>query len=274
MQTQTVVATFNDYSSASQAARELESIGVPSGSVAIDSNRMTAGAGSQTHQAGRVSSVGFLIVVEQSFWLRQQQHDERRRYEGALAKGGTVLRATVDSDAVDRTVDVLNRYGAVNIEEESSARNNTFEETQTRTGAGMARAAENAPLQVVEEELQVGKRAVQRGGVRVYSHLVSTPVEEQVRLREEHVNVERRPVNREISPEEISALRDQTIEVTEMAEEPVVSKRARVREEVVIGKDSTERTETIRDNVRHTEVEVEDLENSFAPEPCQRHGGS
>jgi hypothetical protein len=84
-------------------------------------------------------------------------------------------------------------------------------------------------------------------------------VEEQVRLREEHVNVERRPVDREISPEEVSALRDQTIEVTEIAEEAVVGKRARVREEVVVGKESTERTETIRDNVRHTEVEVEPL---------------
>jgi len=111
----------------------------------------------------------------------------------------------------------------------------------------------------VEEELQVGKRAIRRGGVRIYSHVVSQPVQEQVRLREEHVNVERRPVDREISPDEVGALRDQTIEVTEMAEEPVVAKRARVREEVTVGKEATERTETISDNVRRTEVEVEPL---------------
>jgi hypothetical protein len=88
---------------------------------------------------------------------------------------------------------------------------------------------------------------------------VSQPVQEQVRLREEHVNVERRPADRELSPEEVVALRDQTIEVTEMAEEAVVGKRARVREEVRVGKESTERTETVRDNVRHTEVEVEPI---------------
>ena len=52
-------------------------------------------------------------------------------------------------------------------------------------------------------------------------------------------------------------MRDQSVEVTEMAEEPVVRKKARVREEVVVGKETTQRTETIRDTVRRTEVEVE-----------------
>jgi uncharacterized protein (TIGR02271 family) len=93
--------------------------------------------------------------------------------------------------------------------------------------------------------------------VRVYSRVIDRPVEEQVRLREEHVRVERQPVDRPVSAADTAKLRDQTIEVTETAEEPVVSKRARVVEEVSIGKDTTERTETIRDNVRRTEVKVE-----------------
>ena len=90
-------------------------------------------------------------------------------------------------------------------------------------------------------------------------------MEQQVNLREEHIRVERRPVDREISPGEVSRLRDQTIEVTEMAEEPVVAKRARVREEVIVGKDYTERTETVRENVRRTEVEVEQLGAETSP---------
>ena len=48
------------------------------------------------------------------------------------------------------------------------------------------------------------------------------------------------------------------IEVTETVEEPVVSKRARVVEEVVIGKEVNERTETVRDSVMRSEVHVED----------------
>ncbi len=117
-------------------------------------------------------------------------------------------------------------------------------------------------IPVVEEELQVGKRAVQRGGVRVYSRITETPVEEQVRLREEHVRVDRQPVNREATEADFRAGRDQVIEVTEYAEQPVVAKQARVVEEVRVGKEATERTETIRDSVRRSDVEVENLTGS------------
>jgi uncharacterized protein (TIGR02271 family) len=123
---------------------------------------------------------------------------------------------------------------------------------------------ERTAIQVVEEELQVGKRAVLRGGVRVYSHLVEEPVEESIELREEHVRVERRPVDRPLNAADVARLKDQSVEVAEMAEEPVIQKRARVREEVVVEKDATQRTEKVRDKVRHTEVEVENL--SGAPE--------
>jgi len=93
----------------------------------------------------------------------------------------------------------------------------------------------------------------------VYSRIVETPVNENVELREEHVRVERRPVDRDIKAGDADRMREQSIEVEEMAEEAVVQKRARVREEVVVGKETTQRTEQVRDTVRRTEVEVEQL---------------
>jgi uncharacterized protein (TIGR02271 family) len=84
-------------------------------------------------------------------------------------------------------------------------------------------------------------------------------VEESVQLREEHVRVQRNPVNRPASEADFNAFKEGTIELTETTEEPVVSKRARVVEEVVVGKDVTERTETVRDTVRKTDVEVEEV---------------
>ena len=51
-------------------------------------------------------------------------------------------------------------------------------------------------IPVVEEELEVGKRQVDLGAVRVVSRMVETPVNESVTLREEHANIERRPVDR------------------------------------------------------------------------------
>lgn len=132
------------------------------------------------------------------------------------------------------------------------------DEKYTQERARMVEDKE-AVLPVIEEELQVGKREVQTGGVRVTNRVTETPVAEQVSLREEHVNVERRPVNRPVSDADAIAFREGTIEVSEKAEQAVVGKQARVVEEVVIDKQATERTQTVRDTVKRTDVEVEDL---------------
>jgi len=112
-------------------------------------------------------------------------------------------------------------------------------------------------IPVVEEQLRVGKRDVNLGRVRVRSYVVEEPVTEQVNLREDRVTIERRPVDRALTGDEI-AFTDKTIEAEEHAEEAVVSKQARVREEIALRRDTTDRTETVSDTVRRTEVEVED----------------
>ena len=132
-------------------------------------------------------------------------------------------------------------------------------QSQTSSLAGQtATDTREEAIALVQEELRVGKREVDRGSVRVRSYLVETPVEEQVRLRDETVHVERRPVQRELRAGDMAAFQEKTIELTETDEEAVVAKTARVTEEVVVRKDVTEHAETIRDTVRHTEVEVED----------------
>jgi uncharacterized protein (TIGR02271 family) len=114
-------------------------------------------------------------------------------------------------------------------------------------------------IPVVQEDLKVGKREVQRGGVRVFSRVVETPVNESINLREEHVSVERRPVDQPISTADSTAFKEQSIEMREKAEEAVVQKSARVVEEVVVGKEASQRQENISDTLRHTEVQVESL---------------
>jgi len=248
--THTLVASFNDYSTARQAARELENSGIPADAITIDSSQKTAGAGSETTYESEHHRSGFSAWWNDLFG--SDHHDDvRNSYETNLKKGSSVMLVTVRAELVDTATDILNSNGAVNVDDRRGGSDINAATTNRGNNGGS--------IEVIEEELQVGKRAIRRGGVRIFSHVVTTPVEEQVRLREEHVDVQRRAVNREINPDDMNALRDQTIEVTEMAEEPVVAKRARVREEIVVGKEATERTETVRDNVRHTEVEVENL---------------
>jgi uncharacterized protein (TIGR02271 family) len=128
--------------------------------------------------------------------------------------------------------------------------------TAARSTAGTAQGGEAIPI--VEERLTVGKRAVNRGRVRVRSYVVETPVEEQVSLRQERVDVERRTVDRPVTAADEALFAERTIEATETSEEAVVAKEARVVEELVVRKDAEERVQTVQDTVRRTEVEVED----------------
>ena len=133
------------------------------------------------------------------------------------------------------------------------------DETAMQPHARDVDAGAEVAIPVVEEELRAGKRAVEGGGVRVTTRVEETPVEEQVTLREERVDVERRAVDRPVSDADLAALQDGTVEVRARREEPVVDKQARIVEEVVIKKDVDQRTETIHDTVRRTDVNVEEI---------------
>jgi uncharacterized protein (TIGR02271 family) len=123
-------------------------------------------------------------------------------------------------------------------------------------GARTELTGRDEAIPVVAEELHVGKREVNRGRVRVHSRVIETPVEEQVRLRNEHVEIERRPVDRPLTGTE-NVFQERSIEATERQEEAVVSKEARVVEEVRLRKEAEEEVRNVRDTVRRTEVEVD-----------------
>jgi uncharacterized protein (TIGR02271 family) len=221
--------------------------------------------------------------------------DDRPAYEEGLRRGHFLLTAHVEDDMADEAVRILEDSDAVDVDrrvEEWRSAGWTGGATASRddqlqgivgddtlkgtTGDDQLRdygtdqvsqtdqtrltGQNEQAIPIVEEQLRVGKREVGRGGVRVRSYVVEQPVNEQVSLREEHVNIERRPVDQPLSAAaEGDLFRDQTIEMTETAEEAVVAKEARVTEELVVGKEVEQRTETISDTVRHTEVDVEQL---------------
>ena len=129
-----------------------------------------------------------------------------------------------------------------------------------RRASHHVQAGGEAVVPVVEEELQVGKRKVEKGGVQVKTRVTETPVEADVHLHEEHVKVKRRAVDRPATGADIAAFQGGTIEMKESAEEAVVSKRARVIEEVVLSKEGRDKTQTVRDKVRKTDVDVREVD--------------
>ncbi len=157
--------------------------------------------------------------------------------------------------------------GAADLAMTGAAPAATAVTTDTRTAAMAPTAAASARtrtvagedvLQVVEERLDVGKRAVSRGKVRLHSYVVENQVSENVNLRDETVTVDRRVVDRPVAALGADAFQERTIEMEEFDEEAVVAKTAHVVEEIGIRKDVTDRVETVRDTVRSTKVDVED----------------
>ena len=266
----TIVGLFKNRDEAQSIKHDLINDGYSADSIRVvdkdgapvSFNGQTDGAQTKTDSS---ADTGFAASISSFFRsFTGSDPEDEKHYTSGVESGGSFLAITVPDDRAEATAARLESYGAKSVDEQAGTAKSAKPLTSTNTvGAGQK-------LDVVEEELVVGKRQVQRGGIRVYSHVAERPVEEQISLRDERVVVERRPVNRAATEADFSAFKEGSIELTETAEEAVVSKQARVVEEVVIGKNVSERKETIKDTVRRTDVEVEkiggqDVQTAYGP---------
>ena len=244
----TLICLFHHKDQAQAALEDILEAGIPESNVTL-----LGGAGSNV--TATQSSLAELNVP---------QKDQQHLLDG-IQSGGVVLSVAAISGHADKVESIFKAHKAGKIDETtidddmSGAAVLPLAASAASVPAAASTAGEIA-IPIAEEELVVGKRTVDAGGVRVYRRIVEIPVEESVSLREEHVNVERRPVDRPVTDADLAIQGDRVIELTETAEEAVVGKSARVVEEVLVGKEVTEHTERIQDTVRHTEVEVEQIE--------------
>jgi stress response protein YsnF len=198
--------------------------------------------------------------------------EDAHLYAEGLGRGNSILVVRTTAGEHDGAMRVLERCNPIDIDDHAAqwrnagwtgvhpgkaawdVRRQSSRGTTTQAAAGI----QEQVIPVYEEELKVGKRQVEQGHVRVRVYTVEHPVQEGVTLREERVAVERRPADRRVSEVLGDAFQERTMDVTTYREEPVVAKEARVKEEIRVRKEADQRTETVRDTVRHTEVEVED----------------
>ncbi|WP_161829030.1 YsnF/AvaK domain-containing protein [Steroidobacter agaridevorans] len=261
MTTRTITAIYDSESEAQAARQQLLSHGLDDGDVRIVSQQLSSRrVGTDPgDDKGLWESIKDLFVGD----------DDRPAYSEGLRRGGCLLTARVTDERTDEAIGVLEATNAIDLDQrteqwraegwsdEISDDSDAYRmEQDTATSARLAGATgDERSIPVAEERLRVGKREVDRGGVRVRSYVVEEPVREDVSLREERVEIERRPAQGAAGAD---VFREQTIEATERGEEAVVAKDAVVTGEVVVRKTAEERTETVDDTVRHTEVEVDD----------------
>lgn len=274
----TVVGVYDNYSDAKGAVEALIGAGFSRSRIQLNPESDSAGTASMTQDQDSGGIGGFFRSL---FGGNDQDEQYRDVYSESVRRGHYVLTVNAQSQHdVGVVTDIMNRFNAVDIDErashwksqgwsnydDSAPRYTNEEITADRASYSSQNSSRNLSgekrIPVVEEEMKIGKREVERGGVRVFSRVRETPVNESVQLREEHVKVERNPVNKSASQADMNAFKEESIELREKSEEPVVSKSARVVEEVVVKKEATERTEKINDTVRRTDVEVENLSAS------------
>lgn len=259
-----ITAFFDERGDAERAVQKLEADGVASHDIKLVEGQR----GEDTDRQTGHDEKGFLETVKDWF----MPDEDRESYTEGLRRGGFVLRVDTDPGRRDRVIDILNDEGTVNMDErEANWRSEGWAGHQGRSTAGDG----GETIEVAEEKLRVGKRDIDHGRVRVRSYVVEDEVSEDVSLRQEHVDVDRRSVDRAVASGD-DAFQDQTVELEETAEEAVVSKEARVTEEIDVSHDVDERTETVSDTVRHTEVEVDDERSrkDRSSDPKTSHGSS
>jgi len=187
--------------------------------------------------------------------------DDARDYAANVGQTGALVMVRADEARTDEAVEIMNRYYAESERTDYGGDSTEYDVDKATAGSEtsyQASGSDEARLAVAEEQINIGKREVSRGGVRVRSVVSERPVEEQVTLRDESIQVDRHAVDRPVTDADTNVFKDETIEFTETDEEAVVSKDTRVVEEVVIGKTAEQRTETVRDTVRRSDVEVEE----------------
>ena len=216
----TIIGTFKDEKFANKALQALHEEGFP--------------------EQGLTILQGGTDAIAAELVKRGFDKQQARDLAEAAEQGKTLLAALVAEDKADKAAAILDRLEAAQEQ---------VREYTVPSG-----------VNVVEEELVVGKDKVATGGVRVTSSVEEQPVEKTVALHEERVRAEERPVDRELTPAEAAtAFQEKTVEVLATAEEAEISKKARVVGEVAIEREVAERQETVHDTVRRTNVEIENV---------------
>jgi uncharacterized protein (TIGR02271 family) len=261
--TEHIVAVFNSESAADAAARDLEQADIPASAI-----RRYSPAASDRYAGPSTSTGGgfwaWLLGEEPATGTTRSLYRDEEYYKRRAQAGESVLSVRVDdASRIHEVVSVLEAHHPIEIEENT-------EDTGAASGIavpaegvrgvgdpGADRSSASSTEEVIplaEENIEIGKRMVDRGATRVRRYVVERPVELEVTLHGERVTIERRRPVETSAPGH--AFEERTVEVRETEEVPVVEKTARVVEEVAVRKETTERIETVRDKVRREEVEV------------------
>jgi stress response protein YsnF len=173
--------------------------------------------------------------------------------ESTIRNTFTGLAAAVASGATSYQAD------SENINSDDFYNHEHFDQNRFYAGRNTA-VIPGSPIPIIEENLNVSSEDLVTGGERITTKVLETPVEQSISLKEEHVHIDRQPTNKPAFESDFQTFKEGEIEMTEYKEIPVVSKQAKIVEEVTVHKTVTESERIVKDTVRQTEVDTEYLD--------------
>jgi uncharacterized protein (TIGR02271 family) len=239
-----VVAVYDTEQNASAALTSLVSAGYRTGDISVIRNE------GEAERAG---------LHEPGIWKRlfgrDLEHDEASVLGSSFKDGCVIVVVRAPESQAPTVMSLLDRHKPVDVLDRAKAYASTGATAATEPRTPV-KSADQEMLRLAEEQINVGKRLVESGHTRVRRFVVEKPVDANITLHEEHVEVIRHAVS---DPANVTDTdwSDKTIEVTDTMEEAVVNKTAHLIEEVVIRKQGSDRTQTVHDTIRHQEVLVE-----------------
>ena len=254
MPTHIISAVFDNRTDAEDAISQLVAAGINRSNLKMlpeteNSSTATTAYDEKKDEKGFWESLG-------DFFMPQA---DRYSYAEAMNRGDTVVNATIEDSHSKIVENILEENGTVNIDErEKSWREDGWTGYQSGEIANDVQRnhGEQNVIPIIEEKLNIGKRQVNSGRVKVRSYMVETPVTEEINLRNKTVEVERRIVDRPVNADD--DFRERVIDAQSTREEAVISKTAWVTGEVVVNTKTEDHVETVEEKVRRTEVEVDD----------------
>jgi uncharacterized protein (TIGR02271 family) len=240
-----VVAVYDTEESVDAAVKSLRAAGYLTDDISIIRNE------------GEAAKAG---IFEPGIWRRlfgrELENVQATVLSRSMKDGSVIVSVRVPTSEAPKVLDLLDSHKPVDVVDRARAYGLVGTATAASTSPSISPLKDEALLRVAEEQLTVGKRVVEAGHTRVRRYVIEKAVEATVSLHEEHAEILRRAISDPAYAADID-WSDKTIDVTETAEEPVLSKTTRITEEVVIRRQGSDHTETVHDKVRRQQVDVD-----------------
>lgn len=248
-----VVAVYDSDAQANAAIKSLTSAGYRTEDVSVFRSK------GEAERAG---------LFEPGIWRRLfgrdlEQH-EAAVLSRSLAEGSAIVSVRVPDSEAPKVMSLLDSHKPVDVLDRAKAYSLVGMTAPSTAPPIGSKGRDEELMSLAEEQLDVGKRLVESGHTRVRRYVVEKPVDANITLHEEHVEVMRRAISDPAYAKDID-WSDRTFEVTETAEEAVVNKTARVVEEVVIRKQGSDHTQMVHDKVRRQQVDIDRVPVGPAP---------